>query len=160
MRPKNRGEIRRELKKENNVHKTSTGLGAAKEGAGPKLEVLKSAVKNYCFIRDTLFNDLQEECELDVGFLLTENMNLSLVCPSYKARSARGQSGCAHKGLLKKDLETAARLRGSFMAFEAHERTLCSDLDFSHCRGGCGQRQGRRCGKKAGGREREGVGGA
>lgn len=120
------------MKKNNIVEKISTSSRAAKPGAGLEVEVLGSAVKKHCFIRDTFFSDLENEYEFEPGFVLKEKLNLDLASPPYNTRRARAQSGSAHGVFLKKDTETAVRLMGSVMAFRAHGHIVCSDLMFFH----------------------------
>lgn len=48
------------------------GSDAAEPEAGSEIELLNSAMKKYCFIRDASFNDLEEDYELEIGSVLTE----------------------------------------------------------------------------------------
>lgn len=54
----NSDEAAMEMQEKDIVETTPTGFGATKMEAGPEVEVVKFAMKNYCFIRDTFFNDL------------------------------------------------------------------------------------------------------
>lgn len=69
----NTTEAEREVKEEDINDTTSTGSGAAEPEAGPEVEMLRSAMKSSCFIRDTSFIDLEGECELEAGSVITEN---------------------------------------------------------------------------------------
>lgn len=40
--------------------------------AGPEIEELRSATKKYCYIRETSFNNLKDEYELETGSDLTK----------------------------------------------------------------------------------------
>lgn len=57
-------EVEREVKKKDSMGTVSTGSGAAELEAGTEIQVLKSAMKKRCFIRDTAFSDLEDEFEL------------------------------------------------------------------------------------------------
>lgn len=48
------------MKKENNVDKIRMVSPAAEAEAEPEVEVLKSAMSKYCFLRDTSFNNLED----------------------------------------------------------------------------------------------------
>lgn len=116
------------MKEENIVETILTSSGAAVPKAGPELELLKSAMMKYFFIRDTSFSDDEDEYELDTGSNPTENVDLALADLPYSTRSAWGQSNSAHDVFSKRDVENVVRLVGSVVAPGAHAQVLCSDL--------------------------------
>lgn len=50
--------------------------------------MLKSAVRKYCLVQATSFNDFKEEYELEADFVLTGKVNLILADPANNTRSA------------------------------------------------------------------------
>lgn len=120
-------EMRRKMKDEDKFSRISTGSGAAETEAEPGIEVFKSAMKNNCFIRDTLLNDLKDEYELDSGSVFIEKVVLVLANPPYSTRVERAQSDSAQDVLYKRDVDDAVRLVSSGMAFGAQGRIFCSD---------------------------------
>lgn len=76
--------MEREVKKNEIFHTFfRTGSRAVKPHVGPEIELLKYAVKTYRFIRDTWFDDFEDEYELKTGSILTEKVNLILAGPLY-----------------------------------------------------------------------------
>lgn len=63
--------MEREEKREIIVNRILTGSSFAEPKAGPEVEVVKYAMKKYCFIRDSSFNNLGDEYELDTGSVRT-----------------------------------------------------------------------------------------
>lgn len=55
----NSEEIGREVKKKDIVDLSSMGFSAPEPRAGPQTEMLKSAMKSYCFIQNTLLKKLE-----------------------------------------------------------------------------------------------------
>lgn len=53
----NSAEMERKVKKEKIVYTNPTSFGAAEPEARPEVQVFKSAMKKYCFIRNTSLND-------------------------------------------------------------------------------------------------------
>lgn len=53
--------VKREVKEEDIVDMALTRSGAANPEVAPELEMLESVMSNYCFSRNTSFNDLLEQ---------------------------------------------------------------------------------------------------
>lgn len=123
-------EVEWEVKKKGIVYMVLTKSGDEKREAGPKVEVLRSALKKYRFIRNVSFKDLEDEYELDNDSVSTEKVNLVLADPPYNIRSARGQSNSAYNAFLKTDIEDAVKLIGNVMAPGARGHMFCSDSMF------------------------------
>lgn len=97
-------EIEKKVKKENNVEIDLMDFHAARPDVGPELEALSCVTREYCFIGDTLFSNLEDEHELgyqDKGSFLTTELSLLLGHPVSSTRSTRAQSEAAHDVLLK-----------------------------------------------------------
>lgn len=103
---------------------------AAEPEAGPRVEVLKSAMEKHCFITNTSFNHLEDDCERDPGSVLTEKVNLDLSDLLYNTRSAQRYSRSAYEVLSKRDMENLVKVVGSFMAPGTHWYVFCLDLLF------------------------------
>lgn len=132
VRTKNIEEMEKEVKEDSIVDTAPTGSGAAQPEAEPEIEMLRSAMEKYCFVRDTLFNDLEDKYELDTRSVLTEEANLVLAHPRYSICSARGQPNSAHDVFLNKKMADAVRLVGSMKAPAAHGHVFRPDLVFYH----------------------------
>lgn len=126
----NSEELERGVKKKNIVNTTPTGCGAAEPEARPLVEVYRSAMDEHPSIRDTLFNDPEDEYELEVRSVLNEKVISFLTDPQYNTHSARGQSISTSDVFSKKIMENAVKLTCSFMASEARRHISCSDLMF------------------------------
>lgn len=124
--------VKRKVKKKNKFDAILTGSGAPKPEERLKLAVLKSALKNYCFIRDTSCNDLRDECMLYSGSL-TEKVGLALRYPPYSTCSAWKQLSSAHNVFSKRDMKDAVSLVDLELALGAHGLIFCSDLVSYHC---------------------------
>lgn len=95
-----------------------------------EVKTLKSANRKYCFISDTLFNDLKVEYKPGTGPVFTGKMNLVLTDPLYSTSRAWGQSITAHEVFSRRNTEDAVKLVADEMAFGAHEHIFCSDFMF------------------------------
>lgn len=120
----------KEVREEDNVDKISACFDAAESETRPELEVLKSEMKEYCFFRNTSFNDPEDEYELKNGSVLTEKVHLVLTDPPYITCGARGQLSSTHNVLSKRDMENAARPMVNVIAPGAQEHIICSDIMF------------------------------
>lgn len=67
-------EVEMEAEEKRIVDTAPTGSDAASPKAEPDKEVLKSAMKKYCFIWDTSFIDLKDECELETASVINEKV--------------------------------------------------------------------------------------
>lgn len=108
----------------------STNSGARKEEAVLEVKILRSAIKMYCFIMHTLFNNLEDEYSLETGAALTKKGALVLASPLYSTHSAGSQSKPAHDVFSKRNMEKAVRLIENVRAFEAHEHIFFLDPVF------------------------------
>lgn len=95
------------MKEENIFDPTPTGFGAAESKVRPEGETLKSVTRNYCFIQDISFNDLEDECEFAPGSVRTIKVSRALTDPPYNIRSARGRSNSAHNLFSKRNMGNA-----------------------------------------------------
>lgn len=120
----------REIEEKKAVDKTLAGSGAGKLGAGPEITPLKSVMKKYRFVLDTLLTNLGNGYELEAGSVLTEKSSLALIDQPYKTRSAQGQWSSARDVFPKRDMEDPAKVVDSIMAPGAHGHIFCSDLEF------------------------------
>lgn len=71
-------EMEREVKNSNTVHTSPAGSCAAEVETEPEIELFESAIKQICFIWDTVLDELEDEHELDAGYRLCFR-NASLV---------------------------------------------------------------------------------
>lgn len=83
------------MEEEDIVNTTFTGSGAAETEAGPEVDMLSSAIKKICFIRDISFKGLKEEYKLDTGSVLTEELSPVLAHSPYSSSGAQRQSSSA-----------------------------------------------------------------
>lgn len=72
-----------------------------------------------------LFIDLDDQCELHTGSVLTENVTLVSACPISSSCRARGQSNSVHDLLARKSKQNAMRPTGSTLAHAAHGHRFC-----------------------------------
>lgn len=77
----NSAEEDRKVKENDIVDTVSTSSDSVETEAGPDVEVLKSGMRNFCFIQDSSFNHFEDEIELETGCVLTEKVNLVLANP-------------------------------------------------------------------------------
>lgn len=87
-------------------------------------------MKNYGFIRDTSFKDLDGGYELDTGSVSTEHVSLNLSLLRYTTRSAGDRSDSVRGVLSKSDTKNAVKLMGSIIASGAHGHIFRSILMF------------------------------
>lgn len=78
------------------VDTTYMGSAPVEPKAGPEVEVLHSAMKSYCSIKDTSFNDLGGEHGPEAGCVLAEKVNLALADTLCNTRGGRAQLDSAH----------------------------------------------------------------
>lgn len=90
------------MKKKIILHTAFNGSGGAEPKAGTVVEMLPSAKKIYCFIRETLFKDLDDGYALHNGSVLTETMSLILASPGYRSCRAQSQLGSTQVAFSKK----------------------------------------------------------
>lgn len=110
----------------------SMGSSAAETKSGPRVEILKSAMKKHCFIRDTSFNDVDDENELETSSDLKKKSIRSSSISRINTRSARDQTKFAHGVFSKRKMESAERLKSSVMAPTAHGHIICLGSIFCH----------------------------
>lgn len=113
MKIENTANLERKLKENAFVDTTATGFGAVEPKTESQVKVLKSAIRKYCLIRDSSFNDLKDDCILQTGSVLTENVNLVLASPPYNSRRAQGRSRPAYEVFLKSSAEDVVKLVAS-----------------------------------------------
>lgn len=120
---------------------------------------MKSAMKNYCFTSHTLFNDIEDEYELEISSVFSAKVNLVRIDPPFNTRSARMQSSTVRDEFLKRDIENAMRLPGNATAFGTHGRIFRSNLMFSSLeqKSSCGKREDRECGMRSAEKEKESL---
>lgn len=68
--------VEREVKENNNVDITVRASIATEPEPKPEVELWKSLAKRNCFKRGALIDDLGDECELKIDFVLTEEKSL------------------------------------------------------------------------------------
>lgn len=95
-------------------------------------KVLKIAIREYCFLRYTSFNEAEKLRELEMGSALHCNVNLVLAEPLYSIRSARGQAGSSYDVFCKEKIENPLWFMSNVMAPRAQDHILCTDLMFFH----------------------------
>lgn len=105
------------MKEEDTVDRKFKGSEAKRPEAGPKIGLLRSAVKKYCFIRDILPKDFENEYNIETGSALIRKMSLVLAEPPYDTCSAQGQSKPGQNVVSKRDMEDGVRQTGNFKAF-------------------------------------------
>lgn len=88
------------------------------------------AVSEYCFVKDTLFNELENSHDPNMDSALHQNVTLVLIGLSYNTRNARGQNTSAHDVFCKEHLKEAVRFMSNVLSPEAHNDTVFSDLVF------------------------------
>lgn len=64
--------------------------GAVRSKAGSAYQVLEVAKKEYWFVRERAFNELEELYEVESGSALSGKINAVLADPPHSSRSARG----------------------------------------------------------------------
>lgn len=74
----NSEEMKRGLKGNDIADTIPPGSGAAEPEAGTQADLLKYAIKKYCFTWDSSSSDLGDEFELEAAYVLTEKANLVL----------------------------------------------------------------------------------
>lgn len=89
-------EMESKVTKENIINTILSVSSTVEPETEPEIEVLKFAMKKYCSIRETLFNDLKTKCELEIGSALYEKLNPVLTARPYNSFSARSQNNFAH----------------------------------------------------------------
>lgn len=124
--------MEKKLKEEDTVSMIPTGFDAADLELGPGVDVLKFLAKKHCFVRDTSFNNLEDEYGLQTNSVFTGKATVFLADPPYSTGSARGHSSSTHGVFLKSDMENAVRLMRYVMDLGAHAHIICSDLMFFH----------------------------
>lgn len=120
----------REMKKENNDKNIAKGSDGSEPEARRDVEMSKSALKKYCFIRGRTLNGLKDDYKLETGSVFSESVILVLADPPHTTHSARGQSSSANDVLSKRNVEHAVRLIGSVMALGRRGQMFCSDVVF------------------------------
>lgn len=155
----NSEEAEREVKVKDIVDKLPTCFEAVQPEVRPAVEMLKTTMKDYCFIQQTSLTDLEGEYELEADSDLAEIVSLVLTDLSDNTHSALVQSNSAHDVFPKRDIKGTARLMGSVMAFGAYRQIFCLSVMFRRwkrsllcCNGG-----GRECKREFQGREEESV---
>lgn len=84
------------VKKKNNVIETTPAVsGALETGAGPVFQVLKVVTKEYCDVKDTFFNEVEDKHILEKGSAPHQNVELVLADPRVQ------HSQCAGAGRLR-----------------------------------------------------------
>lgn len=78
---KNSKDVKRRVKGKDIFDTTPTSSSSAEPEAESEEEVLKSAMKEHYFIRDTLFNNLRKEYRRETGSAPTEKVNVVLTNP-------------------------------------------------------------------------------
>lgn len=81
--------------------------------AGSALQMLKLVVKEYCFVKNTSFDDLKDLHGHVTGSALSRNVNLVLANPPCNTRSARDLASSAPDSLCKREHREG---------FEGHEQ--------------------------------------
>lgn len=102
LRIENSGETERVLKEKHTVDRNLEGSEASELEVGPELEVVKSTMKMYCFIRDTSFSELEDEYELVTGSSRAEKVTLVRADPLVVSKVSRAlRTSCSRKGIWK-----------------------------------------------------------
>lgn len=114
------------MKEENITETVPTGSGGKETVEGPKVVVLRSPMKQYCFLRDASFDNLEDEYELDTACSLTEKMNLVPVDLPCNTRSARSQSNCTHDVFSRRNMKNSLMVIEIVLAPGMHGHIFCS----------------------------------
>lgn len=126
----NSEKMQRQVKEKNIVDKIVTGSSAGEPDVIPKVREMSAAIEIYCFVLDTSFKDVEDECELETGAVLSEMVNLALSDPPYSTHSARSHSNLAQDVFWTRDVRNAATLANSVIDTGEHGHVICSDLVF------------------------------
>lgn len=124
MEAENIEKVEKRMKNESTVGTISTSSGTADPDAEPEVELLNFAMKKYCFIPDTLFNEPEDDYGLKKSSGFTKKVSLLPGGPPYNTLSARGQSISAHDVSWKRDTEDAVNLVGEVVAPELMDKNL------------------------------------
>lgn len=96
-------------KPENVIDVTVAASSAPQPEARSAFQVLKIATKEYCFVKDTAFNEPEFLHELETSSVLQQNMNLMLAKPPKNTRSARVLASSDHVIFAKRTSRTMCR---------------------------------------------------
>lgn len=111
-------------KVKNLIGVTLAAFGTLQPEAELAFQVFKAAMREYCVVKDTSFNELENLHDLETGSALHQNTTLVLADTRDSTCSAQGQMNYAHDAICREEIEDAVRLMGSVMAFGAHGHFL------------------------------------
>lgn len=106
--------------------------GAVQPEVESLFQVLRKAVEEYGFAKDTSFSAMKDLHELKTDVVLHQNMNLLQTDFPYSIRSAQTRACFAHALFCKEDTKDAVRLMSVVMVLEAHDHRFCSAVRFFH----------------------------
>lgn len=148
----NTGDIKREVKTQDNIDPIAASSDAAKWEAGSKVELVRAAMKKYLFILYFSLNDLENEYKLDSGSILTEKVSFVAVNLQYETQSAHGRLNSSHGVFSKERFEACNEIsRQRYGSWRARACTLLglNVLSLQQERS-CSQGEGKRYGRGVG----------
>lgn len=117
------GEVKVAVKSVTNVEDVVNLAPAASRALQTKTKSafreLEIATREFCFVKDSCFVELEDLHELGTCFALLQNVTLVLTDHSYSTRSAQGHASSASDVFCKELIKNAARSMSNVMAPEA-----------------------------------------
>lgn len=117
---------------ENVIGVTPPASGALQPEVELAFQMFKVAIREYCFIKETSFSELEDLHELEKSSSQHQSVNLVLTDPGSSTCSARGHASSAHNVSWEEDINDAVWLTSFVMAAGAHDKFFCSSLMFLH----------------------------
>lgn len=94
---------------------TQMASGTLQPEAQSATQMLMVAMREYCVVKDTSFNELEDLHKLEIGSTLHQNVNLLLADPLSNTRNARGQASSTHDVLSKEDVNDAVKFMSNIV---------------------------------------------
>lgn len=111
---------------------TMAASGTLQAEASFTFQVLKIAVKKYCFVKRSLSKVMEDLHEPETGLALLQKVSLVLADFQYSTRSAQGQTSFALDVFFKKDVKHKVRFLGNLVSRGAHGQSFCLHPMFLH----------------------------
>lgn len=113
-------------KAEDNTDAAPAVSGALQPEAKSTFQTLKVATREYCIVRITSFNELEDLHKLEAGSVLQQNKNRVLADPAYSTGSARGQVSLAQNVFFEENIEKTVTFMSNVMAPGANDHLFVS----------------------------------
>lgn len=108
------------------------GFWRSKAGSRVLFQELDVTVREFRFLKDTSFNELEVPSRLATESALPQEVNMVVAARPQNIRSAQNQVSLANDVLSKADINGALEFMSSVMALGAHGRIFCSHLVLAH----------------------------